>query len=75
MQKLLKEKHNIELILRGKTITYKISFDTYDVDDQPTKNPLNEDVSATITITERKVRANKLGALYTLEGIKKRMSK
>ena len=75
LQKLLKEKHNIELILRGKTITYKISFDTYDVDDQPTKNPLNEDVSATITITERKVRANKLGALYTLEGIKKRMSK
>lgn len=75
LQKLLKEKHNIELILRGKTITYKFSFDTYDVDDQPTKNPLNEDVSATITSTERKVRANKLGALYTLEGIKKRMSK
>lgn len=75
LQKLLKEKHNIELILRGKTITYKIAFDTYDVDDQPTENPLNEDVSATITSTERKIRANKLGALYTLEGIKKRMSK
>lgn len=55
----LKEKHDVEFEIRGKTITYRIQV--------PSDKEKNEDGSP--LMMTRKVRGKRLGELYTKEGV------
>lgn len=57
LKEKLKDDYDIELKLRGKTITYSGTFNTSKDEENP-------------KFVERKVRATKLGNNYTLEGLK-----
>ena len=56
LKEKLKDDYDIDLKLRGKTITYAGTFNTSKVEENP-------------KFVERKVRATKLGNNYTLEGL------